>query len=1098
MLKDYLLGTVASEYLRAKIRENALYIVYMFVVQLFAVFTFTTGCIMAGESITNNIRSRYVRALLQQNIAFLETYGSGKITTHINTNTAMVQDAVSHKIGLLASAISSFVAAYTIGFIKHWKLTLVLTSAVVAISAVMVVMATKMGAYEKESASALTDLSGRTEEIFGGIRVVKSMAIEQRLAQDLEPYLERIKKWSTNARHALAWLLAFIFAIIFLNYGLAIWQGNRFMKGGDGNVGSIITVLLALNVGAFFFGNVGPQVQAMVAGVTAAHELFAVIERESPIKMDGSGDVLDPMDTKGEISFSHISHIFPNRPEVPVIQDLSINFPARKVTALVGASGCGKSTLLSLLMRFYDPVAGQIFFDGQDITKLNLPWLRSQIAIVSQDTTLFNESIFTNIAYGLGMERFENETQEVKRKLVKEACRLANAHDFIMELPNGYDQIVGIRGGTLSGGQKQRISIARAIVADPTVLLLDEATSALDVQAEEAVQKGLASASAGRTTIIVAHRLSTVKSADNIVVMAAGKVVEQGTHRELVDADGAYNAFVRLQELKQSSSAHSDDIKKTVPNDAASPGNGSRNTKSGKTDSPTADPTPQTLKSNDYSLWQAIAFVAAFNREDWILMTTGTLSAIVAGAMWPVHSVFFAKAIIVLSLGADSSPSGHDASFWASMYIMLAFVQLLSQGIQGSAYAICSERLIFRARRQAIRHLLRQDVVFFDDSGNSSGVLTGFVSSDVKALSGLSGVFLGTVFSAITTVAGGLALGLALGWKLALVSMVTIPVIMVSGYYRLNLVAVLEQITHSVHENSAGHICEVTNAIKTVAALGLARSICENYTFQLQATKAVAWRATFKSSLLYAFADALPFACMALGFWYGGMLVLNNEYTPEQFFIILLAVIFGSTSAGLVFAYAPDFSKATTCARTLKHLMEKTPEIDIWSDKGEVVDKDGSGDLQMKHVSFAYPGRSADQALSDINLSAGPGKQIALCGMSGSGKSTIIGLLERFYSPTAGAVLLNNREAVQFKLSSYRSQFSLVSQEPLLFSLSIRDNLLYGSLDPASTTEQDLIAACQKASIYEFISSLPDGLATICGSNATLLSGGQKQRISIA
>jgi ATP-binding cassette, subfamily B (MDR/TAP), member 1 len=387
------------------------------------------------------------------------------------------------------------------------------------------------------------------------------------------------------------------------------------MMNGTGDVGAIITVLLALNVGAFFFGNVGPQIQSIIAGVAAAQELFAVIERQSTIDPDSPGTELH-FGVEGEIAFEHVSHIFPSRREIEVIKDFSMVFPPHKTTAIVGTSGCGKSTIVSLLMRFYDPSTGKIFLDGHDTANLNVHWLREQIGLVSQDATLFDGSVFQNVAYGLESTSFANESREVQMKLVVDACKLANAHDFIESLPNGYDQEVGIRGASLSGGQKQRVAIARAIVADPKILLLDEATSALDINSEKAVQLGLTAAATGRTTIIIAHRLSTIKKADKIIVMSAGKVVEEGTHNSLLAAEGPYHKFARLQELKSASPLHNPEITRAtaIPQDLENPqtSRSHRVTQKGglAVEGSTSHHSTSQWTMENYSLWQVVSFVS--------------------------------------------------------------------------------------------------------------------------------------------------------------------------------------------------------------------------------------------------------------------------------------------------------------------------------------------------------------------------------------------------------------------------------------------------------------------------------------------------------
>lgn len=283
----------------------------------------------------------------------------------------------------------------------------------------------------------------------------------------------------------------------------------------------------------------------------AAAKLYETIDRVPTIDSQSEAG-LKPETCIGEISLENVKFSYPSRPNVPIVKDLSITFPAGHQVALVGASGSGKSTVISLVERFYDPLSGVVRLDGTDLRELNVKWLRSQIGLVSQEPTLFATTIKGNVAHGLIGTKHEHASDEEKMALIKEACVKANADGFISKLPLGYDTMVGERGFLLSGGQKQRIAIARAIVSDPRILLLDEATSALDTQSEGIVQNALDKASRGRTTITIAHRLSTIKDADCIYVMGDGLVIESGTHSELLKKeDGAYARLVNAQKLRE-------------------------------------------------------------------------------------------------------------------------------------------------------------------------------------------------------------------------------------------------------------------------------------------------------------------------------------------------------------------------------------------------------------------------------------------------------------------------------------------------------------------------------------------------------------------
>lgn len=657
----------------------------------------------------------------------------------------------------------------------------------------------------------------------------------------------------------------------------------------------------------------------------------------------------------------------------------------------------------------------------------------------------------------------------------------------------------------------------------------------MDSRSEGIVQAALEQAAEGRTTIAIAHRLSTIKDADNIVVMSQGKIIEQGTHNELLRMQGAYYSLVTAQAIatvdadSDSESVEEDEVDAIKKDLRASKGETAtavsagchveadhddkniaarlRRQSTAKSISSVALQGRKPEVERAYSTWTLLKLLASFNKEEWPWMMVGFLFAIIAGAGNPVGSVFFAKLVTELSVPVtpESTPRiRSQTSFWCLMLLMLGFVMLISWSVQGVIFAYGSERMVHRIRYRAFRSMLRQDVEFFDRDENTAGALTSFLSTGATNMAGLSGATLGTIFMSLTTLVVCFTVSLAIGWKLALVCIATVPVLLACGFLRVWQLAQFRARSQKAYDRSASFASEAVSAIRTVASTTREDDVLRLYREQLATQLKISTRSILKSSTLYAASQSLMFLCFALGFWYGGTLIAKGEYSYFQFFVVFAEVVFGAQSAGTIFSFAPDMSKSQHAAGELKKLFDRRPLIDPWSSDGERVARDHNdrnaiqGTIEFRDVHFRYPTRPDVPVLRGLNLQVQPGQYIALVGPSGCGKSTTIALLERFYNPLAGGVFVDGRDISRLDVNDYRSFIALVSQEPTLYAGTIRENILLGATDPTLITDAQIESVCREANIYEFIVSLPDGFNTVVGSKGTLLSGGQKQRIAIA
>lgn len=1080
------LGTLDQSSFNSQLVHFVLYFVYLGIGEFVTTYIYTVGFIYIGEHMTGKVREEYLKAILRQNIGFFDKLGAGEITTRITADSALVQDGVAEKVGLTLNAVATFFTAFVIGFIKYWKLTLILCSTIVAIVFTMGSGSRFMLKFSKASLASYALGGTVAEEVLSSIRNAVAFGTQEKLARQYEAHLLEAKMWGMKMKMVLAAMMAGMMTIIYLNYGLSFWMGSRFLVAGEMTLSSVLTILMSVMIGAFSLGHVGPHIQAFNSAAAAGAKIFSTIDRLSPLDpASEAGEKLEAVE--GTIELRNIKMIYPSRPEVAVMEDVSLVIPAGKTTALVGASGSGKSTIVGLVERFYDPVGGAVFLDGVNIQDLNLRWLRQHISLVSQEPTLFATTVFNNIRQGLIGTEHERLSEEKVKELVYNAAKMSNAYDFVTGLPEGFDTNVGERGFLMSGGQKQRIAIARAIVSDPKILLLDEATSALDTKSEGVVQAALDRAAKGRTTIVIAHRLSTIKHADNIVVMQKGRIVEQGTHDNLLTRRGAYYNLVEAQRIAAENEKKAEDdipilndqdaqVLEKMPAGESSEDDDMqaklKRTQSGKSQSSVELAKRTQEKHAKYGLWNLIKFIGSYNKSEWYYMCIGLFWSVIAGGGNPVQAVFFAECIVALSRPPSQyAQARSDVDFWSLMYLMLAFTQLISWTGQGIAFAICSERLIWRARNQAFRTMLRQDIAFFDRDENSAGALTSFLSTETTYLAGLSGSTLGTILVVSTTLVAACVLSLSIGWKLALVCISTIPVLLACGFFRFWMLARFQARAKKAYEGSASYACEATSAIRTVASLTREEDVWQNYHDQLEAQASKSLRSILKSSLLYAAAQSFMFLCTALGFWYGGTLLGKGEYTMFQFFVCFSSIIFGAQSAGTIFSFAPDMGKAKHAATEMKILFDRKPTIDTWSEEGEKIEH-MEGSIEFRDVHFRYPTRPEQPVLRGLNLTVKPGQYVALVGASGCGKSTTIAMMERFYDPLVGGIYVDGKEISNLNVNSYRNHLALVSQEPTLYQGTIRENILLGA-DRENVPEGAIEQACRDANIYDFIMSLP-------------------------
>ncbi|PWY75371.1 putative ABC multidrug transporter [Aspergillus heteromorphus CBS 117.55] len=1092
-------NSVSEQSFKSTVDKDSLYIVYIFVGKFVLTYVSMLSFRIVSLHASAALRLEYTQALFAQPISKLDGIPVGTITNAITGLSNTIQQSVSDRLAVLFQGLALLISAYAIAFSYSWALTLVVSSALLFVVLGYSVTVPLLVKAQQGVDKADDQHASVAAEVFSSVRTVFALGAEASLTRKYVGWTEEAQRRGLGISVVLGFHLALLFFALYCSFALAFWYGLKLYR--DGHIASIdivITVFFSVLIVVGILGNIGNPIIIISKAVSASGGLFAMIDSER-VPVDGLRDA--DVAGQSDITFDNVTFAYPTRPDINVLKGFNARMQKGKTTALVGASGSGKSTVVALIEQWYrlgngDGSMGNIHVGQHSISDLDTKWWRSRIGLVQQEPFLFDDTIYNNVSFGLIGSEWQNETEEKKMALVVQACKEAYADEFIQRLPLGYSTVVGEGGITLSGGQRQRLAIARSIVKSPPILILDEATSSIDVRGERLVQSALDRVSKDRTTIIIAHRLSTIHRADHIIVMANGMATEEGSHSQLLAMGGAYHSLVHAQQLDPPSelSAGAED----------------------EHDSP-----KENLQAEEYPVIQfdvvegegdgvqpmerkgtgfLKGFVTVFREQSnhWVLYLLTLLGALGSGAGFSLQSWLVARLVQVFQFTGQKLADA--ANFWSLMFFILALAMGVCYYVVGMASNSISMFVASAYRQEYFLNLLRKPVSYFDSDANSSGTLVSRLSMDPKQLQELFGPTGAFPLISIFNIAGCVAISFAFGWKLAAVAFfAAMPFLFFAAFMRIRYEIMFEAMNAEVYANSSKLVLESIRGFRTVTALTMEDQIIHKYSELLKDQRRKAIRKAWIGTLVYAFSDSVELCAMALTFWYGGQLLASREYGTVAFFVVYIAIIQGGQSAGQFFSFGPNIAQAKASAsRILAERADSNETQPETQRKMVPFDPSHGADIEFRGVAFQYPMRATPTFL-DLNISIPSGGFVAFVGASGCGKSTIISLLERFYEPTAGTILLGGRDIRSIELPSYRRALSLVPQEPRIFGGTVRDNLLLGLEATGEELEEAMIQACQDAEIHDFIMSLPEGYATELGINAqSSLSGGQKQRLCIA
>ena len=1058
---------------------------------------------LVGQRCIHQMKRNYFTTILSQEQGWFDAHNAFEFATKVQAQLEQVEMGIGDKFGQILMMLSQCVSGFVIAFITSWKITLVMLCVAPFIIGVILFMVNSMRIGIIMGRKTYEKAGGIAEEMLYNIKTVASFSNFEFEQKRFNEKIEICYQLDLATVFKLGISIGLL--IFFLNSSMTIAMAygrtlvkNDFNnnKGRDFTGSDVMTVTFSTLMAIMGFGLIAPNVKIIQESCTASSDYFTLVEREPAMDFKQSVEKPPRESIKGKIEFKNVVFKYPSDPnERIILKGLNLIFEPGKKVALVGESGCGKSTTVNLIERLYETTSGEVLIDGIEIKRFDVKYLRSLIGYVQQEPVLFNKSIKDNLIFG--REEHLKTLGDVD-ELIQNACDEAYASDFINNLPDQLNYVVGIKGSKLSGGQKQRVAIARAILAKPKILILDEATSALDNKSEKEVQRALDNISSKNvTTVIIAHRLSTIKNADLIYAIKEGTVIEQGTHKELLAKKGYYAGLVKSQ-LAQDEIETKEEIELKTKKSSLKRRNTDEEVQFQRKDDEIFIEQDK-VKIRPCKLFGEL-------RDEKITLILAILGAAIIGVITPVNGLVMAKAMN--GLNSRYQTIRYDEGLkYSIVFLILSFLQGVGNFLMIWKFFSIGCTLCRNYRKKILRKYLQMHISFFDITSNAPGALLTRLSIDTMQLNALVMTILGTSVQCGFIIVLGLILGCVYEYRLTLVMFCFVPFIVASTVIRRSISNGSNKFGVKANVEAGGVLSECVTNTKTIYSFNFQKHAVEMYMDILEYCRKQFMRDALISGFLIGLGQFCIFASNAAVFSLSKKFIIDGDIDSEDMGLAMNIVITSCAGIGQAMSNVGDIKKATVAFKSIYSTLDTPSLIPPFKrdNEGKISAENIKGKIELKNVYFAYPTRPEQVILKDVSLTIEPGQQVALVGYSGSGKSTIIQLLTRFYDieDGKGEILIDGVNIKDYNLYELRKKIGLVSQEPVLFKRNVLENVRYGRLD---ATNEECIEAAREANIMKFFEG--DKMLQEIGENKKddnnvgtkedPVSGGEKQRLAIA